>query len=343
MRAATSTILLATLCLTAGTGCQTVHPQWPKSLWGGSSSKLHESKYPTPIKMAVIWSPAVYNRAGEPTVRGLGGRIYFYDAKNKPVPVEGQLVVYAYNDSGDCKTPERKFAFTPEQFTQHYSPTELGASYSVWIPWDPIGRPQVELTLVPVFTATSGQLVVGEPSHNLLPGPTTPKQESQISRMTLPPSPVIRVDAAAFTRPEYAVQPASFQQNPAAGWPPQESSGLNTMSITLPGSMADQLANAPPQTGPLERLAIQRATLTAGRLAASSAAVLPPSVPAATAPKSPSPWAVPPPWSQATPQQARYGQPSPQAPSAPALQPTVGPPPSPLFPAAQPSVPLATR
>ena len=46
----------------------------------------------------------------------------------QPISVEGQLVVFAYNNdkpNPDSKVPDRKFAFTPEQFTQHYTPSEL--------------------------------------------------------------------------------------------------------------------------------------------------------------------------------------------------------------------------
>src|SRR6266850_3377671 len=155
-------ILLAAVNLIACPGCQTL-PDGSKSWWGSKSPKLLESKYSTPIKMAVIWSPAVLNQVGESSTRGFGARIYFYDAKNRAIPVEGQLVVYAYNDDqpgSENRPPERKFAFTPEQFTNHYSPTELGASYSIWIPWDHVGRPQTQLSLIPIFTSSSGQLVI---------------------------------------------------------------------------------------------------------------------------------------------------------------------------------------
>lgn len=338
----------------AATGCQSLKPDWSKLWWGGTPppSKLQESKYPTPIKIAVIWSAAVLNQVGESSTRGFGGRIYFYDAKNRPIPVEGQLVVYAYNDDhpgNENRPPERKFAFTPEQFTTHYSPTELGASYSIWIPWDRIGSAQAQISLIPIFTSSSGQLVIGETSHNLLPGPTAPSSETQYSRTVLPPSPLVHPDPTALQqRSDYAVERASFQQSLRPGDISQQTSGgLDTMSITLPGSMADQLAGAPPQIGPMERLALQRAALTASRLAATGASSAAP-VPATnnaqtTAPRPATAGAVPPPWMSVVPPPVRYGPPSPQAPIAPAPQPTVGPPPSPLFPAGQPSVPPASR
>jgi hypothetical protein len=348
MRSTPAMIAFAALVALASSGCQTMKPDWGKLWWGGPPSppKLQESKYPTPIKIAIIWSPAVLNQVGESSTRGFGGRIYFYDAKNRPVPVEGQLVVYAYNDDqpgNENRPPERKFAFTPEQFTTHYSPTELGASYSIWIPWDRIGSSQAQISLIPIFTASSGQLVIGETSHNLLPGPSAPPSETQYNRMMLPPSPVVRADPAALQRSEYAVEQASFQQNLPLEATSQATGGLNTMSITLPSSMADQLAGAPPQIGPLERLALQRAALASARLAtagAPSTATIPTTP---TAPKPATSGAAPPPWMSVVPPPVRYGPPSPQAPIAPAPQPTGGPPRSALFPSGQPSAPPATR
>ena len=97
--------------------------------------------------------------------------------KNKPVPVEGQLVVYGYDDTDDKRekrrSPDRKYAFTPEQFTQHFGESELGASYSVWIPWDEAGSEQKNISLLPVFTATSGRIVMGQQALNVLPGKKT--------------------------------------------------------------------------------------------------------------------------------------------------------------------------
>jgi hypothetical protein len=351
--------MLAVVALTGliSSGCQTPATDWSKLWWGSSTPKLQESKYPTPVKMAVIWSPAVFNQVGQQSTRGLGGRIYFYDAKNQPVPVEGQLVVYAYNDSqpgSDRNVPQRKFAFTPEQFTKHYSPSELGASYSIWIPWDAIGQPQVDVTVVPIFTSTSGHLVVGESSHNLLPGPTTQLGETQFNRYLLPPSPLVRPEPSVIQQPpQYAVQQASFEQGttlapPAAGPPSQppgpahNSAAMQTLSINLPDSMAEQLAAAPQQMSPTQRLAMQRAILTMGRSPAApgpgDAALQPTTAPKAPVAAAPPPWMV-----QAPPQPARYAPPSPPAPAAPGPQPTVGPLPSGLSPATPPSGPPVLR
>ena len=162
--------------------------------------------------MASIWTPAVFNQPGQPPTRGLGGRIYFYDAGNRPIAVEGQLVVYAYNDTtpgaATAKRPTAKYAFTPEQFTEHYSPTDLGAAYSVWIPWDHVGQPEAEIGLVPVFTAASGQLVMGQSSKNLLPGP---KPTTGVSTQPIPRPPLTleRLLQSNAAPPQSAVQQAN--------------------------------------------------------------------------------------------------------------------------------------
>ena len=113
-------------------GCQSIsQPDWTKNFFGLSQPRVKESKYAVPARMALLWSPAVLNLAGEVPTRGFGGRIYFYDSKNKPIAVEGQLVVYAYDNGKsnvDSRVPDKKFAFTPDQFTKHYAPTEMGAS-----------------------------------------------------------------------------------------------------------------------------------------------------------------------------------------------------------------------
>jgi len=282
MRNKTLALGLTLVTIFAGT-LQTACADWPK-LWPSAQPKVKESRYPTPVKMAVIWSPAVFNQVGKQSTRGFGGRIYFYDQKNESIAVEGQLVVYGYNDSapgGENKPPEKKFAFTPEQFTQHYNPTQLGASYSIWVPWDPVGGPQVQLTLIPIFTSASGQLVIGESSHNLLPGPMAPAGEVQYGHTTLPPSPVVRPDPnivanAAQAGPpmgnasNYDVQQASFRPEAPMFAQPQPPSGPATTTINLTGTLTDQLTGAPPQIGPMEKLAMQRATLAASRAAATN-------------------------------------------------------------------------
>jgi hypothetical protein len=307
-------------------------PTWAKGWLGEQPPKVVESSYAKPVRMVAVWSPAVLNSAGKKPTRGFGGRLYFYDAGNNAVPVEGQLVVYGYNDSkpatngkaADGKTPDRKYAFTPEQFTQHFSPTDLGASYSVWIPWDEVGGPQVDVSLVPIFTAASGQLVVGQSSRNLLPGPTTENTPTKIEHFSLPPGVQPPLPGGAFP-----IQQAAYVEAPSPVPAQPVQNNLDELTIRVPSTLSERMASAGPQT--IESRDARQAAPTAKENA-----------PAATA-TGPAPGAgvIPPPWFPTNLPQARYARPTHPAPSGPGLRPAPGRLPSQPYLATPPSYPQA--
>lgn len=131
----------------------------------------------TPSRMAIIWKDANLADVGKPTTRGFGGRIYFYDENNDPIRAQGELVVFGYDESNSdaSSNADRKYVFDETKFQSHYSETELGPSYSVWIPWDPAGGMRKSVALVPVFKDQSGRVVQGGQSINVLPGKAPPE------------------------------------------------------------------------------------------------------------------------------------------------------------------------
>lgn len=259
--------VLALAVMSSATGCQT--PDWSVSkswhkLWN-PDPKEKKSLFQTPARVVALWSPAMYNTPGKPATRGFGGRLYFYNHKDEPIPIEGQLVVFAYNDSVqqvDGRKPDRKFVFTSEQLSTHFSPAELGASYSIWIPWDAVGGQQLEISLLPIFTATSGQVVMAEQSRNVLPGTTTPAANSQTQQSSVQP---IIID--------HRVAPVSYQapvdlgtsQPGAAGVIGQQSyythvtqpapvENIRTTAIQLTRGMAERLTQERMQQQPPQLL-----------------------------------------------------------------------------------------
>jgi hypothetical protein len=127
-----------------------------------------------PDKVIALWTDTVLTRSDTPPVRGFGGRLMFYEGKqDKPVKVEGVLVVYAFDengrDSGNAR-PDRKYVITPQQLPAHYSKSKLGHSYSVWIPWDEVGGGQKEISLIVRFEPKTGTPIVGDQHRLLLPG-----------------------------------------------------------------------------------------------------------------------------------------------------------------------------
>jgi hypothetical protein len=151
----------------------------------GKKDKLPEP-YPNPVKLAVTWTPDTIIQTGRTPTRGFGGRVFFYDDKSKSVPVEGTLVVHGFDDSLENEASgAKRYEFTPEQFTRHFSQGDLGASYSIWIPWDAIGGEKKRISLVTSFKSTSGKPIQGIPATLMLPGSTPAEtEEDSLARLS---------------------------------------------------------------------------------------------------------------------------------------------------------------
>jgi hypothetical protein len=205
--------------------------------------------------MVAIWTPDILTLPGKPPTRGFGGRLYFFSEKSQAVPVEGQLIVYAYDDSSarsHPNEPDRKYAFTPEQFKQHFGESDIGASYSVWIPWDAVGGDQKSISLVPVFTASTGQIMIGEQALNVLPGKKASGSPAAASPAAIGGIPTLnQVQSASHVSPQPAAPP-SGESPPAdsqSGIAPQDKpTGLHlkTTTIELPRSLQLRLMKEPP-------------------------------------------------------------------------------------------------
>ena len=151
------------------------------SFFGEKKSEEPEP-YPHPVKMAVTWTPDTLIQSGRTPTRGFGGRVFFYDEKSRPVPVAGSLVIHGFDDaSNDVKRHLKRFEFTPDQFTNHFSQTDLGASYSIWIPWDAVGGDQVRISLVASFRPTQGAVLQGTSATILLPGKNSSTNQNSLS------------------------------------------------------------------------------------------------------------------------------------------------------------------
>lgn len=136
-------------------------------------SRDKDPKFDVPEKMVPMWSDTVLYQPGKAGVRGFGGRIYFYrNDTSDPIKVEGTLTVYAFDATqrNRMPKPERKFVFTAEHLEKHHSKTNLGHSYSVWLPWDEVGGEPRQLSLVAKFEGTQGAVLVTDPAQKLLPG-----------------------------------------------------------------------------------------------------------------------------------------------------------------------------
>ena len=69
-----------------------------------------------PTRLVSTWTDTVLNRKGETSQRGFGGRLLFFNEETeKPVRVEGQLVVYAFDENSRAAHethPTRRFCLS---------------------------------------------------------------------------------------------------------------------------------------------------------------------------------------------------------------------------------------
>jgi hypothetical protein len=215
----------------------------------------------TPVRVASTWTDTILRQGGATPQRGFGGRVMFYGKEgNEPILVDGQFVVYAFDETNREPTdnkPTRRYVFPPDQVAQRMSKSEIGASYSFWLPWDEVGGSQTNISLICRFEPKKGSVIVGEQTQHLLPGvlrPTTLTASNMPPKLPegTPMRPAIR--QMSYTAPAPAsgnagftplstnqAQAALYQGEPAAlaagadtleGTPRR----MTTTSITLPDS-----------------------------------------------------------------------------------------------------------
>jgi hypothetical protein len=195
-KSATSALLLISLLLSS-TGCSfRKGERWKFAGWdirkavGMAPSKPAPE---TPTRLVTTWTEAVLNRPGETPQRGFGGRLAFFKNGNEdPVRVEGQLVIYAFDESGDdpYKTePTKRYIFPADQLAVYESESTVGPTYNIWLPWDEAGGVERKVSLIARFEPKDGAIVVGEQTRHLLSGTSPAGAARQQMASTIQPGP----------------------------------------------------------------------------------------------------------------------------------------------------------
>lgn len=167
------------ICLLAG--CQSTSSKVAKSdkpfklpnplEWGAKSD---EPRTGEPDRIVATWTDTIRQTPGLPSERGFGGRLYFYDRGADPIAVEGRLVVYAFDESDRAATdhrPTKRYVFPVDQLPRQMSVSEIGPSYSVWLPWGTVDAPPTNVSLIARFEPIrGGGLVVSDQTRQRLPG-----------------------------------------------------------------------------------------------------------------------------------------------------------------------------
>ncbi|MCR4411911.1 MAG: hypothetical protein NUV77_05725 [Thermoguttaceae bacterium] len=225
--------LLAILGTVTMAGCST----WSLA---PSIPLLGDEKPQKPVRVVAMWSNTIVQPpGGGAAVRGFAGRLLFYaeDGK-KPCRVDGTCVIYAFDEEGrnpENVKPDRKYVFTPEQFAKHYGKTELGHSYSVWIPWDEVGGPRKEVSLIVRFLPTGGGVAMSEQTRQYLAGPVNAK-----------PAEEARPSAVSAERGRDAGVQAASYESPAGEDSPSTGEGGRPRMVTTTIPVPDEFARRPP-------------------------------------------------------------------------------------------------
>lgn len=170
-----SWVLLASL---TQIGCQSLSK--PKFPW----SKTPESElspdapenFGEVAKMDIVWKDDVLPDAQGRLQRGIGGRIHLLDKDGNPVRAHGSLTVYGFDEHNggvSSPRPDKRFHFSDSELQAVYSKSNIGHSYSVWLPWDEKGF-QKTIAVLPIFRGEDGRLTKGDHARAVLLGPEAP-------------------------------------------------------------------------------------------------------------------------------------------------------------------------
>jgi hypothetical protein len=194
-----------------------------------------------PTRLTEYWSDVVLHKEGQKPQRGFAGRVMFFrEDIEKALLVEGNLVVYAFDETDREPTdnaPTRRYPFPAEQLEMRMSPNDLGASYTLWLPWDDAGGPETEVSLICRFEPKNGPVITGEQTRHRLPGSARPEGATAANSKPKIPNGVphrLAVEQASFQMPVINGQAAAAQtqQQPVA-----EHRSMATLSLELPESM----------------------------------------------------------------------------------------------------------
>lgn len=228
-------LVLPAAILALITGCARLDLKKPIS-WPLS----FEEKPGTPEKVVAIWTHAIQYKPNQPPTRGFGGRLMFYGRDpDKPIKVDGSLVVYAFDESGPNPhhvKPDRKYVFPRDVFDKHYSESGVGHSYSFWVPWDAISGYQKEISLLVRFLPANGPEVIGEQTKHILPGAPVPTPGNRAE---------LAGQSYNATQGQTQVQPTSYEaptpMGPGAGQPDRDPPHrMSTTTIPIPPRFGSQ-------------------------------------------------------------------------------------------------------
>jgi len=225
-------LLLIVTCLLFS-GCQSYKRMQAKNPLAKNSPK-------SPTKMVDVWNTYAQTVPDGLPVRGIAGRVYFYNdgKKKQPVKVDGSMTVFVFD--GEQKDPAhakpiKVFQFKPETLSKHYSfKKPLGHGYDFFLPFDSIDGVERPLSVIARFDDTlEGSLVLSPPVNVLLKGS---RSEPAIKDAMMQ----VSTSVGGIEQVSHAVAHSESASKPEVT--------RNVSTIALNDHLTRRLAQAPPQT-----------------------------------------------------------------------------------------------
>ena len=220
---------LIVICLLFS-GCHSVKRMQAKNPLAKNSPK-------SPTKMVDVWHTYAQTVPTGPPVRGIAGRIHFYnDSKKKtPIKVDGSMTVFVFDanqkDPLHAK-PIKVFKFQSATLGKHYSfKKPLGHGYDFFLPFDSIDGIERPLCVIARFDdLLEGTLVASQPVNVLLKGT---RSEPMIADVQIQASTSHgEIQQVAHLTPLESTKPETMR---------------NVSTITLNSHLTRRLAQATPQ------------------------------------------------------------------------------------------------
>ena len=199
----------------------------------------------TPVEIVDVWNSYAQSEPEGKTIRGLAGRIHFYDGqkKNQAIKVDGDLTVYVFDgketDPAHAK-PLKMYRFPSDSLAEHYSHQKpLGHGYNFFLPIDEIGGEELSLCVMVRFDDKLNEmLVMAQPVNTILAGrkpqtPTDPTYREFLDSRSL----LAETNRSMIAQYDSAIQQTGY----VAEVKNSEPEKLRASTIPLNGTMARRL------------------------------------------------------------------------------------------------------
>jgi len=211
-----------------------------------AKNPLAKNAAKTPVEIVDAWNSYAQVQPDGKTIRGMAGRLHFYDQRKKSqaVKVDGDLTIYVFDsretDPAHSK-PIKIFEFKADSLNQHYSYQKpLGHGYNFFLPLDEIGGEEKPLCIMVRFDDNLNEmLVMAQPVNTILAG-RKPQTPPGILEFLESRSLAAEANQSLPTHYDSAIQQVGHAEEQQAA--PPEPSKVST--IPLNGGMTRRLTEA---------------------------------------------------------------------------------------------------